>query len=294
MNNNRGGGIALAIILVLILGVLIDVLEPCYGFVGKVPTGHVGIITRFGEVKDDAVPEGRHFKPFFNKITNMSVRVQKMNCSLSAFSKDIQQVDTQIVVNYQVDGSVASQLFKTVGTNYDDVIIAPAVAESLKSVYAQYTAENLVNFRNELSVKVIEQLNANLAEYGIIIKDVSIIDIDFTDAFTNAVEAKQVATQTKLQAQTEQERITIEAEAEAKRKVIAAQAEAEVVKAKADAEAYAIREKATAEAEGNAAIAKSITNGLIDYQYAQNWDGKLPTTMLGGGDEVIPVLGTIK
>lgn len=283
--------VVLAILLVLVLFVFIDIVEPAYGFVGKVPTGHVGIITRFGEVKDDAVSEGRHFKPFFNKITNMSVQVQKMGCSLSAFSKDIQQVDTQIVVNYQVDGGTASKLFKTVGTKYDDIIINPAVVESVKAVFAQYTAENLINCRNELSAKVISQLNENLVEYGIIIKDVSIVDIDFTDAFTDAVEAKQVATQTKLQAQTEQEKLTIEAEAEAKRQVIEAQANAEVVKAKADAEAYAIREKAAAEAEGNIAIARSITEGLIDYQYAQNWDGKLPSTMLGENDGIIPVLG---
>ena len=111
---------------------------------------------------------------------------------------------------------------------------------------------------------------------------IAIEDIDFTDAFTNAVEAKQVASQEKLTAQTQQERLTMEAKAEAERAVIEAEAKAERDKIEADAEAYAIKTKADAEAEANTKIAKSLIPELIDYIFAQNWNGELPT--VSGGD----------
>ena len=113
-------------------------------------------------------------------------------------------------------------------------------------------------------------------------------DIDFTDAFTNAVEAKQVAQQNKLTAQTQQDQLTMEAQQEAQRQVIKAQADAEqakiaaeadlvVTKIQADAAEYAGRK----EAAKNEAIAKSITKELVNYYYIQQWDGKLPATVLG-------------
>jgi regulator of protease activity HflC (stomatin/prohibitin superfamily) len=107
-----------------------------------------------------------------------------------------------------------------------------------------------------------------LVAYNIIVVSASIEDMDFTDAFTDAVEAKQVAEQNKLKAQTE-----------AEQKVIEADAQAAVKKTQADAEAYEIKVKAEAEAEANKKLAQSITQQLIDYKYYETWDGKLPGVM---------------
>ena len=142
-------------------------------------------------------------------------------------------------------------------------------------------------------MEILTLMQHDLEEYGIHVSNVAIEDIDFTDAFTMAVETKQVATQEKLTAQTEQEKRTMEAEAEAKRKVIAANAEAEVKRIEAETEAYGIATRAAAEAEANKKIADSITRDLIDYTEAQNWDGKLPTTYAGesGALPVIDMTG---
>ena len=106
---------------------------------------------------------------------------------------------------------------------------------------------------------------------------------------TDAVEAKQVATQTLQRAQTEEQQKTMEAQQAAERQKIAAQAQADVAKIQTDAEAYTISAKAEAEANANKEIAESLTPSLIEYVQAQSWDGKLPTTMVGGSDS-LPVL----
>lgn len=279
------------LIAVIVFGLVVDLLSPSYGFFGRVPTGSVGILTRFGKVKDDSLGEGFHTKGFFDRITSMSTRTQKYQTSFSAFSKDIQQVDLQIAVNFNIDKDTAARLFKEVGSDYNEKLIAPAIIEKTKVVFSRYTAEGLVANREELSDGIFELLKSELQTSGINVTLVAVEDIDFTDAFTDAVEQKQVATQKKLTAQTEQERLTAETKANAERVKIEAEAKAEVEKTQADAEAYAIRIKAEAEAEANAKLAESITADLIKYLYAQGWDGKLPETMLGEGASIFSLIG---
>jgi regulator of protease activity HflC (stomatin/prohibitin superfamily) len=162
--------------------------------------------------------------------------------------------------------------------------------ENVKIVFGRYTAENLISKRDILADEILTLMKTDLESYGITVISIAIEDIDFTDSFTNAIEAKQVATQEKLRAQTVQEQANMEAEAQAERQRIAAQAEADVAKIQADAEAYATTTKATAEAEANKKINASLTQELIDYVQANNWDGKLPGTFMGNSSGALPIL----
>lgn len=124
--------------------------------------------------------------------------------------------------------------------------------------------------------------------YGITIVSISIEDIDFTDAFTDAVEAKQVAAQNKLAEQTRQEQQTMQERAAAERAVISANAEAEkaVIAANADLEVVKIQAEAALfagqrEAEMNQRISEALTPNLIQYYWVKQWNGELPTTTLG-------------
>ena len=200
-----------------------------------------------------------------------------MNIQTEAFSSDIQQVQISTTINYSINSQTAYTLYKTVGKNYYENIILPRALENVKAVFANYTAENLIANREALSGEIVEAMKEDMAYYGITVNDISIEDIDFTDAFTDAVEAKQVAAQEKLTAQTKQEQLTMEQEEQAKRDVIAAQAELEVTKIQAES-AYYAGEK---EAEVNKKIAESLTPELVQYYYVQRWDGKMPTTILG-------------
>lgn len=272
-----GKFLALVLVVILAFG-FIDAIEPNgYGLFSKVGNGKVAVVTRFGKAQDETLEAGFHVKPFFNTLHPMSIQTQTMQTTLSAFSSDIQQVNTTVTLNYNIDKTNAVTLYREVGSGYEKTLMAPRVQEDVKIVFSRYTAENLVQKRDLLSTEILELLQEYLAPYGINVTAVAIEDIDFTDAFTNAVEAKQVATQEKLTAQTQQERLTMEAEAQAERETIAAQAKAERDKIAAEAEAYAIKTKADAEAEANAKVAASLSEALIDYVRAQAWDGKLPT-----------------
>ena len=274
---NMGKFLALVLVVILAFG-FIDAIEPNgYGFFSKVGNGKVAVVTRFGKAQDETLEAGFHVKPFFNTLHPMSIQTQTMQTALSAFSSDIQQVNTTVTLNYNIDKTNAVTLYREVGSGYEKTLMAPRVQEDVKIVFSRYTAENLVQKRDLLSTEILELLQEYLAPYGINVTAVAIEDIDFTDAFTNAVEAKQVATQEKLTAQTQQERLTMEAEAQAERETIAAQAKAERDRIAAEAEAYAIKTKAEAEAEANAKVAASLSDALIDYVRAQAWDGKLPT-----------------
>ena len=274
---------------ILLVGGFIDVVEPNgWGFFGKVGAGNVAVVTHFGKIKEETLDSGFHFKSYFDTLNPMSTRTQTRTVDLSAFSSDIQQVSAKVTIHYNVDKTNAATLFREVGRDYSNTLLPPRVQENTKIVFARYTAEELVQHRDELSSGILELMREDLASYGINVSTVAIEDIDFTDAFTNAVEAKQVATQERLTAQTQQERLTMEAEAAAQRETIKAQADAEVAKIEADAEAYAIKMKAEAEAEANKKLSESITTELIDYNKVQQWNGEMPQFM--GGTNTIPVL----
>ena len=255
-----------------------------------VETGYTGIVTTFGKVEDVTLEAGLHFKSPFQRIIAMDNREQKTSFTTEAFSSDIQQVDITGSINYAINKSTAMNLFKEVGTDYFNKLVNPRMLEITKGVFSKYSAENLVANRQKLSEEIRDGLYGELQDYGINVISLSIENIDFTDAFTDAVEAKQVAAQKKLQAEIEQAQMTMETQQQAERKRINAEAEANVLKINADADAYAIKVRSEAEAEANKMIAESLTENLIKFNEIKSWDGKLPTFMAGEGAGTVPVL----
>ena len=271
-----------------------------------VPVGSTGIMLTLGRVEEGkALSEGMHLKiPFVQKIVSMDNRVKKLELSTEAFSKDIQTVSATLAVNYRMIPEKSFEIYRKHGTQFENNIIVPATHEVLKSVCAQYTAEELISKRQESSDMMRDELGAKLGELGIEISDFNIIDFDFSNEFIEAVESKQVAEQLKKKAATENEtaiaqaerekqvsikqseaeaeRVRIQAEAKAQSMLIAAQAEADAVKMAADAEAYRM------ENEG-----KYITNDLIDKIIAENWDGKLPVVS-GSSNNILDVSSLIE
>ena len=255
-----------------------------------VETGYTGIVTTFGKVEDVTLEAGLHFKSPFQRIIAMDNREQKTSFTTEAFSSDIQQVDITGSINYAINKSTAMNLFKEVGTDYFNKLVNPRMLEITKGVFSKYSAENLVANRQKLSEEIRDGLYGELQDYGINVISLSIENIDFTDAFTDAVEAKQVAAQKKLQAEIEQSQMTMETQQQAERKRINAEAEANVMKINADADAYATKVRSEAEAEANKMIAESLTENLIKFNEIKSWDGKLPTFMAGEGAGTVPVL----
>ena len=293
--------IGIAALIVLIIGGILLISS-----IDTVPVGSTGILLTLGRVEEGkALAEGMHLKiPFIQKIVSMDNRVKKLELSTEAFSKDIQTVSATLAVNYRMIPEKSFEIYRKHGTQFENNIIVPATHEVLKSVCAQYTAEELISKRAESSDMMRDELAAKLGEMGIEISDFNIIDFDFSNEFIEAVESKQVAEQLKKKAATENEtaiaqaerekqvsikqseaeaeRVRIQAEAKAQSMLIAAQAEADAVKLAADAEAYRM------ENEG-----KYITGDLIDKIIAENWDGKLPVVS-GSGNNILDVSSLIE
>lgn len=267
-------------------GLLIAIVLSVCSVFAVVPTGQTGILITMGKVADYTLDAGMNVVLPWQSVVLMDNREQKIVFKQQAFSSDIQQVELRGSVVYSIDKSTAMDLYRSVGTNYAEIVIHPQIAEDVKAVISRYTAEGLIGQRATVSAEILKVLREDLSAHGLNIVSVAIENIDFSDAFEQAVEAKQVATQTKQRAQTEQEQQTMEAQQSAERQRIQAQADADVARIQAEAAQYA----GEREAEMNRKLSESLTPELVQYYYAQRWDGKLPTTMMGGNGMVLPML----
>ena len=256
--------------------------------VAKVPVGSTGIMLTLGRVEDTALSEGWHFKmPFVQRIVSMDNRVMKLEMSTEAFSKDIQTVYATLAVNYRMQRDKTFEIYKSVGTNYENNLVIPAVHEILKSVCAQYTAEELISKRAESSELMREELDMKLNPIGITVTDFNIIDFDFSQEFIAAVEAKQVAEQLKKKAAIENDTAIAKAEREKTVAIKQSEAEAERVRIASEADANAVKVAAEAEAYRLQQENAYITDMTIKKEMIAQWDGVLPITV---GEGVTPLL----
>ena len=220
-----------------------------------VDAGHTGVVLTLGKVEDKVLSEGMHLKiPFVQRVVQIDNRIVKLEVETEAFSKDLQTVDTTLAINYRIDANKSYYVFKNIGSNYENILIVPAVNEVLKAITSRYTAEESVSNRALISEGLVQGLNNKLNASGLYVTDVNIIDFDFSEAFIQAIEEKQVAQQQLLKAETEKQTA-----------ITNAQAQAEAIKIKAEAEA-----------EANKVLAQSLTREIIEYNKIQKWNGQLP------------------
>ena len=243
------------------VGLTLGLLLTFLGCVSSVDTGHVGIVRTFGKVEDYTFDSGFHLKAPWQSVTQMDNRVQKTTIELPCFSSDIQEVNTTYTVNYQISKTNAQNLYRDVGIGYLETVVNPTIQETVKTIIAKYTAEDLIGKRAEVAAEIEALLTTNLARYNIDVSSTAIENMDFTDSFTAAVEAKAVAAQQKLQAQIEQERLTMEATQAAERAKVEAAAQAEVNKINANA----AKEVAEIQAEADRIVAQ-IGADSAEYQ----------------------------
>ena len=212
-----------------------------------IDTGQVGVVTQFGRVTGRELSEGLSFvAPLgINKVSIYDIKVQKETVTSSAASKDLQDVSSQIVLNYTLQRSDISRIHQTIGVNYVDKIITPAINEIFKAASAEYTASELITDRRSVKNEAQKRLTERLKPSGIDISELSITEFKFSDNFSKAIEEKQVAQQN-----------------------------AERAKFNLDA--------ARTDAEAQRAQSQTLTQEYLQKQAIEKWDGKLPT-YLGGG-----------
>lgn len=274
-------------IIVIVISAIIALIILCASTT-TVPSGHTGVVVQLGKVTGETFSDGFHFKPpFVTKVIKMDNQVQKEDVECNAVSKDLQTISSSIAVNYHLSAENSAGMYKNVGQGYVDKILLPSVQESTKAIMANYKAEGLITQRGTVSVEIEELIQSKVLEYGILIDSLNITNFEFSKEFDAAIEAKQVAEQNKLKAETEKDQKIIEAEAAAKEKTIAAQAEADAAKIKAEGEAEAIKAKADAEAEANEKIAKSLTPEVLNNKAIEKWNGEYPDVVSGDSTNML-------
>ena len=288
---NRKGGLVAMGVAVAAVGIVLIVCS-C---LSTVPTGHTGILTTFGKVEDVSLPNGVNIHAPWQTVITMSNKEQKDSGKGVAFSKDIQEVSYSYTIQHMLQPGAAPTLYKNVGTEYFDIVVSPAINAVIKTYIGKANAESLIINRETITDDVNREAAIIGERYGLSLT-VIIDNFDFTDVFTNAVEATQVAEQAKLRAQTEQEKLTMEAEQKAARDKIEAEAAAAIAKinAEADLEVQKINADAAEyagqkEAAVNQAIAASLTPELVAYYEIMQWNGQLPSTVVGASD-ALPVI----
>ena len=231
-----------------------------------VESGEVGVRVRFGKASNQPTHEGINLKiPFIEQIKKMNIRVQKIEVTTSSSSKDLQDVEMSLAVNYQIDKKKAVDLYKNVGSNYDEVILEPAIEEGIKAVTSKYTAEELITNRSEVSKQCREELDKKVSKYGLSINDFNITNFNFSKEFNKAIEEKQVAEQKVLTAKQELEKERIEAE----KKIV----------------------KAEAEKRSNELKEESLTDNIIREKFIEKWDGHLPKVT--GSNNMLDINGIL-
>ena len=180
---------------------------------------------------------------------------RKSETDSSASSKDLQTVDSRIALNYHIAPDLAAQIYQEVGVLYKERLIDPSVQEAVKAVAAQFTAEELITRRAEVSVQIKEMLTERLVSRHIVVDEFNIVDFNFSPVFNDAIEAKQKAEQEALKAQRDLDRIKIEAE----QKVTTAQAEAESQRLQRE----------------------TITDTILQLRAIEKWNGVLPQVTSG-------------
>lgn len=238
--------------------------------VGIVSAGHRGVVLRLGAVTNRVLPEGIFVvTPALDTVKLIDVRVQAFVAKASSASKDLQEVSTDVTVNYYLDPTHVNKIFQTLRLDWENKIIVPGVQEAVKASTARYNADEIITKRPEVKSTIEEALSKRLSEHNIIVDTVNITEFQFSKAFTDAIEAKVTAVQKALEA----ENVLKKVEWEAKQKIAEAQGEAEakLTRAKAEAEAIVIQGKALRE-----------NSDVVQLRAIEKWSGILPVYWGGG------------
>jgi len=273
INVGKAKIVGIGIVLLIIVAALAS------ASVAIVDAGHRGVLLHWNAVDVTAPPldEGLHFIiPFQDSVVQMEVRTLKFVKLTSSASKDLQTVNTEVAVNYHPSTESVNTLYKQVGLDYQNRVIAPAVEEAVKQVTANYNAEELITKRPLVKQDIENEITTRLLVFNVQTEVISITDFQFSPLFARAIEDKVEAEQKAQKAENDLLRIEVEARQRA-------------------AQSEGIAQANIAEAAGEAQAIQIINEALannphyLEWLKTQAWDGVLPLVVGSGGTPFIQI-----
>jgi regulator of protease activity HflC (stomatin/prohibitin superfamily) len=253
-----------------------------------VNSGEVAVVRQLGKITGTRDAGTNYDFWMTTSYQKYDTKVQNVDITTAAYSSDAQTMDVAMTLQFQIIPDKVVDIATQYGSL--EVLqnrIQSIVIEKTKAVLSANTAKDIIADRASISPAVEQAIKEAVDEnYFVNITTVVLTNIDFSDAFEQAVEDKMIAEQAKLKADYENEMKVAKAEADAEAKLKAAQAEIEIAKAQAEA----LKIAAEAEAEANKTIADSITKEILEKIFYDKWDGKLPQVM-GEGSAILDIRG---
>jgi len=256
VNFNRSSGrkFVIRVVIVIVALLFLTILWPF----GTIQAGERGVHLRFTAVTGKVFNEGLFIRlPMVESVQKMDIKIQKVETTAAAASKDLQTVHSTVALNFHIDPARVANIYQDVGMQYRERIIDPAMQESIKSSTARFTAEELITKRELVRDDIKNQLRAKLKEHDILVDEFNIVDFQFSKVFNDAIEAKVTAEQQALAARNKLEQIKFEAEQK-------------VAEAKGKAEAITI--------ESNALRSNPQ---ILELRALEKWNGVLPQVTSG-------------
>ncbi len=236
-----------------------------------VQPGNRGILVTLGKVSPAFAPEGLGFKmPLITTVVPVSVRQQTRTVRTECYSSDLQQITVELRVLYRVPEASVVKIFQDFAGDPFDSLIAPRVAEALKEVTAQQSAEQVVKKREEIKVKALSGGRTKIGDI-LVVEDLVIQDVSLSKELEAAIESKMVQEQEAAKAKFTQQKTEIEANTA-------------IIKAKGEAEAIRVRGRALQDSPG-----------LVQLQIVEKWNGISPLVVgQGSGANILLPIDTKK
>jgi regulator of protease activity HflC (stomatin/prohibitin superfamily) len=266
-----------------------------------VEAGHVGIVTTFGKVNDEALPEGAHLIAPWNSVHQMSFRTEEVKEEMDVPTKEGVTVKLEASLLYSLNPEKAAEVYKHVGPEYADKVVKPQFRSAARATTVNFDAKDLyTGTRTEVELKLENETSMALKERGIKCEKVLLRKMDLPQTIKASIDAKMVADQ-KAQAmefelksaEQEAKKKKIEAEAIATAKLAAMKVELETAKMEADKRQ--IEAEATAKAQET--IKKTLDETYIRYLWVQALEtaakNRSATIYVPTGKDGLPMVGTV-
>lgn len=264
MDNENVADVLFAAICTAVLWILGLIL--IFGSWFTVAEGERAILTTFGKASDTIYEAGLHLKlPYIQHVKFFDIKTIRADYKTQTYTKDIQTANIIVSYSYNLISNDIVETYRTYGNQWQERILYPNLEQAVKAEVGTWNADQMVANRDKVADNILKSLQARMIEhsYPVAITNFQMINIDYSDQFEKAIEKKVVAEQEAL----EEENRTKQVEQKAKQQIITAKSEAESMRIRANA----------------------LTSNpkLVNYEFVQKWDGKLPQIMTG---DSMPIL----